>query len=169
MNEGIKMIVFDFDGVLTDNRVLFDENGKESVFVSRADGMGINMLKSIGIECMILSTEKNPVVSKRAEKLKINVIQGVEHKKETLKSYAQDRGIALRNILYVGNDLNDFDVMQIVGVTAVPADAYDIVKRDADIVLKTKGGYGVARELAEYFTKSCSEGAVCTEDTFHGK
>lgn len=146
----IEMLVFDFDGVMTDNRVLIDECGKESVFVSRADGMGINMLKEAGFECMILSTEKNPVVGKRAEKLKMNVIQGVEDKKEVLKNYAEGRGIDLKNILYVGNDINDLGALRIAGISAVPADAYDIVKNEADIVLETKGGYGVVRELAEY-------------------
>lgn len=152
MKHIIKMVVFDFDGVMTDNRVLVDENGKESVFVSRADGMGINMLKAQGIECMILSTEKNPVVSKRAEKLKINVIQGIDDKREVLKRYAYEQGIELQNILYIGNDINDLDVMQIVGRTAVPADAYEIVKKKTDILLKTKGGHGVVRELAEYLS-----------------
>lgn len=153
MNDyAIKLVVFDFDGVMTDNRVLVDENGKESVFVSRADGMGINMLKTQGIECMILSTEKNPVVSKRAEKLKIKVIQGIDDKRKVLKRYAQEQEIELQNILYVGNDINDLDVMQIVGVTATPADAYEIVKNKADILLETKGGYGIVRELADYLS-----------------
>ena len=148
----IKMVVFDFDGVMTDNRVLMDENGKESVFVSRADGMGINMLKSYGIDCVILSTEKNPVVSKRAEKLNISVLQGIDDKCMALKSYVGSREIALRDILYVGNDINDLGIMEIVGATAVPADAYEVVKQKADILLKTKGGYGVVRELADYFS-----------------
>lgn len=146
----IEMLVFDFDGVMTDNRVLVDECGKESVFVSRADGMGINMLKEAGFECMILSTEQNPVVGKRAEKLKINVIQGVGNKKEVLCQYVKSRGIDLKNILYVGNDVNDLEAMQTVGISVVPSDAYDIVKNEADVVLDTRGGYGVVRELAEY-------------------
>lgn len=154
----IELIVFDFDGVMTDNRVLVDECGKESVFVSRADGMGINMLKEAGFECMILSTEQNPVVGKRAEKLKMNVIQGVENKKEVLKQYVEGRGIDLKNILYVGNDVNDLGAIRIAGISAVPADAYDIVKNEADIVFETKGGYGVVRELAEYLVvKSAKE------------
>lgn len=147
------MAVFDFDGVMTDNRVLVDEDGKESVFVSRADGMGINMLKEQGIECMILSTEKNPVVSRRAEKLKIEVIQGSDDKLHTLQKYVKERGIELRDILYVGNDINDLEVMQAVGITAVPADAYDVVKKKADIVLRANGGYGVVRELAEFIAE----------------
>lgn len=152
MKRIIKMVVFDFDGVLTDNRVLIDENGKESVFVSRADGMGINMLKSKGIKCLILSTEKNPIVSTRAKKLEIDVIQGVNDKKDALRNYSQNCGIDLQDILYVGNDINDLEVMKIVGLTAVPSDAYEVVKETANILLKTKGGYGVARELAEYFS-----------------
>ncbi len=153
MKNMIRMAVFDFDGVMTDNRVLVNEDGKESVFVSRADGMGINMLKEQGIECMILSTEKNPVVSRRAEKLKIEVIQGSDDKLCTLQKYIKERGIELRDILYVGNDINDLEVMQAVGITAVPADAYDVVKKKADIVLNANGGYGVVRELAGFIAE----------------
>lgn len=157
MRRKIRMAVFDFDGVMTDNRVLLDEDGKESVFVSRADGMGINMFKSQGIECMILSTEKNPVVRKRAEKLNINVLQGIDDKREVLKKYAEEREIALRDILYVGNDANDLGVMQIVGLTAAPVDACEDVKKEADILLKTRGGYGVVRELADYLSNGWLE------------
>ncbi|RKI82895.1 haloacid dehalogenase [bacterium 0.1xD8-71] len=154
----IDMLVFDFDGVMTDNRVLVDECGIESVFVSRADGMGINMLKEAGFECMILSTEQNAVVGKRAEKLKINVIQGVGNKKEVLRRYVESRGMNLENILYVGNDINDLEAMQIVGISVVPSDAYEIVKKEADVVLETRGGYGVVRELAEYLTADSAKG-----------
>ncbi len=156
MNESIKLIVFDFDGVMTDNRVLVDENGIESVFVSRADGQGINMLKAQGIECMILSTEKNSVVSRRAEKLQVEVIQGTQDKRKTLENYINKRGLNLREILYVGNDINDLEVMKIVGISAAPADAYEEVKKEAKLQLKTRGGYGVARELAEYLSDDFS-------------
>lgn len=145
----IKLIVSDFDGVMTDNRVLLDEEGKESIFFNRADGMGVNMIKELNIPFLILSTELNPIVGRRAEKLKVEVIQGVLNKEKELIDYCLEQEIPLQDVLYIGNDINDLDVMKIVGIRAVPSDAYDVVKQIADIKLKTQGGFGVIREVAE--------------------
>jgi YrbI family 3-deoxy-D-manno-octulosonate 8-phosphate phosphatase len=145
----IALIVFDFDGVMTDNRVIVDESGKESVIVSRADGQGVAILKQKDISMLILSTEKNPVVSKRAEKLAIPVIQSIDKKEAALFEYCTKNEIPTEKVLYVGNDVNDIEAMKLCGKTAVPADAHKSAKDIADIVLKTKGGYGVVRELAD--------------------
>ncbi|MDR0221406.1 MAG: HAD hydrolase family protein [Lachnospiraceae bacterium] len=147
--DAIALIVFDFDGVMTDNRVIMDEQGKESVFVSRADGQGVAILRQKDIPMIILSSEKNPVVSKRAEKLSLPVIQSADQKAEVLSEYCTQNNIPLEKVLYVGNDINDLEAMKLCGKTAVPADAHKSVADIADIVLKTKGGYGVARELAD--------------------
>jgi YrbI family 3-deoxy-D-manno-octulosonate 8-phosphate phosphatase len=145
----IKLIVSDFDGVMTDNRVLVDENGKESVFVSRADGQAIHMLRDMGIDLVIMSTETNGVVAKRAEKLKVECIQCISDKEQQLKKYSNDRNIPLENIAYIGNDINDYNALRLAGIKIVPNDAYDIVKKIADYITETKGGYGVIREIAE--------------------
>ena len=150
----IKLIVSDFDGVMTDNRVLVDETGKESVYVSRADGQGINILWSLGIALVIISTEKNNTVEKRAEKLKVECIQSVINKKECLKQYCSEKNIELNDVAYVGNDINDFEAMQIVGWKIVPQDAYSEVKSIADFITETKGGYGVIREIADIIRAS---------------
>lgn len=147
--KSVKLIVSDFDGVMTDNRVLMDETGKEYVYVSRADGQAVNVLRSEGVGFVILSSEKNKIVSKRAEKLKAECIQGVSDKADSLKKYCNKRGVPLRNVAYIGNDINDYEAMKLVGVKIVPCDAYDIVKNIADYVAKTKGGYGVIREISE--------------------
>jgi len=78
----IKLIAYDFDGVMTDNKVYVDQNGKETVQVNRADGMGVSEIKKLGIEQIIISTEKNPVVSARAKKLDIYCLQEIENKKD---------------------------------------------------------------------------------------
>ena len=143
--DSIKLIVSDFDGVMTDNRVLLDETGKESVYVSRADGQAVNILRSLGIDLVIISTETNGVVAKRAEKLKVECIQSVSDKALCLKNYSLERKIPLQNIAYVGNDINDYEAMKLVGLKIVPKDAYQKVKDIADYVTKTKGGYGVIR------------------------
>lgn len=145
----IQLIVFDFDGVMTDNRVLVSESGQEFVVVSRADGWGVTLLREQGFPMLILSTELNSVVAARAAKLKLPVLHGVDDKEVTLRRYCRQHGYDLDNVLYVGNDSNDIAAMRIVGLSVVPADAHQSAKAVADIVLNTNGGYGVVRELAE--------------------
>lgn len=144
----IKLVVSDFDGVMTDNRVLIDENGKESVFVSRADGQGIRMLNSMGIKLVIMSTEANEVVMKRAEKLKVECIQNIHDKAECLKAYCCKEELPLERVAYIGNDINDYKAMHLAGVKIAPGDAYEEVKEIADYITMVNGGYGVIREVA---------------------
>ena len=147
--EDIDAFVFDFDGVLTNNLVHVDQNGKESVSCSRADGLTFDVLRKLDKPAFILSTENNPVVAMRAKKLKIPVVQGVEDKVEAIKKLVNKNNYTLKNILYVGNDLNDYLVMQLCGYTICPADSHFKIKEISDVVLKTNGGNGVVRELLE--------------------
>lgn len=146
--EEIDLIVYDFDGVMTDNRVIVDENGKESAVVSRGDGYGVGMIRRLGIPQMILSTEVNPIVAHRAEKLKIPVVHNVPEKAEALKAYCSENGYEPERVLYIGNDLNDYAAMQLVGYKGAPADAEEEILKIADWVSSKIGGYGVVRELA---------------------
>lgn len=148
LNE-IKVFVFDFDGVLTNNLVHLDQDGKEFVSCSRADGLAFDVLNKLKIPSYILSTELNSVVSERAKKLKITAIQGVPNKLRELKDLSKRDNFKIKNVLYVGNDLNDLQVMQICGFTACPSDSHPSIKKISDVVLKTPGGNGVARELLE--------------------
>jgi 3-deoxy-D-manno-octulosonate 8-phosphate phosphatase (KDO 8-P phosphatase) len=147
--DNIDVFVFDFDGVLTNNLVLIDENGKESVSCSRGDGLAFNVLKKIKKAVYILSTEENTVVSSRAKKLQIPVIQGVKNKVSGIQKIVKKENCKLERILYIGNDLNDYQVMSMCGFTACPGDSHDQIKQISDFVLKTRGGCGVARELLE--------------------
>jgi YrbI family 3-deoxy-D-manno-octulosonate 8-phosphate phosphatase len=141
--------VFDFDGVLTDNFVYIDQKGNEAVKCSRADGLAFDVLRKLNFSSYILSTEKSSVVTARADKLKIPAIQGVENKVHGLRQLAEKEGFDLKNILYVGNDLNDYRVMQLCGYTACPSDSHQIIKKVSTIILKTSGGNGIVRELLE--------------------
>jgi YrbI family 3-deoxy-D-manno-octulosonate 8-phosphate phosphatase len=147
--KNIDAFVFDFDGVLTNNLVHLDSNGVESVTCSRADGLAFDVLRKLEKPTYILSTEKNQVVTARAKKLKIPVLQGVNNKVDSLKKMADKEGFNLHNILYVGNDLNDYQVMQLCGYTACPSDSHIRIKEISDVVLKTCGGEGIIRELLE--------------------
>jgi len=147
--DDIDVFVFDFDGVLTNNLVQIDQNGIESVNCSRADGLAFDVLRKLGKPVYILSTERSPVVRARAEKLKIPVMQGVPDKVEAIKKITNECHYNLSNVLYVGNDLNDYLVMQLCGYNACPADSHPKIKKISDICLNTNGGNGVVRELLE--------------------
>lgn len=152
--KNIVLIISDFDGVMTDDRVMIDENGKESVYVNRADGQGINILRALGIELAILSTEINEVVQKRADKLKVVCIHGVGDKARCMKRFCTEKDIPLNRVAYIGNDVNDYDAMLLAGIKIVPSDAYEEVKSIADYVTEAKGGYGVVREVAGIIKKA---------------
>ena len=103
----IRLIAFDFDGVFTDNMVYVLQDGSEAVRCNRSDGIGLQKLKKLGIETVIISTESNPVVSARAQKLKIRCFQNCEDKRKTLENVAREIGISLDEVAFVGNDIND--------------------------------------------------------------
>jgi len=153
----IILIVYDFDGVMTNNKVYVDQNGKEMVQVSRADGLGVSEIKKLGIEQIIISTEKNPVVVKRAEKLGIGCMQGIENKKAALIDYCQNNDYDLKYVAYVGNDVNDKDAMEIVGYSFCPIDAHGSIKKISNHILDTKGGNGVIRELLDFINNEKGE------------
>ena len=153
----IDLIIYDFDGVMTDNKVYVDQNGKEMVQVNRADGLAVSEIKKFGIKQVIISTEKNPVVSARANKLNIPCLQGISIKKDALMEYCRKDNIDLKDVAYIGNDINDKDVMGVAGVTVCPVDAHESIKTISDHVLKTKGGNGVIRELLDLIIEQKGE------------
>jgi 3-deoxy-D-manno-octulosonate 8-phosphate phosphatase (KDO 8-P phosphatase) len=145
----IKLIVFDFDGVFTDNTVYVDQNGLESVRCWRSDGLGLSRLQQIGVKTCIISTESNPVVSVRAKKLKISCRQCVEDKALAVKDICVKLNIDSKETMFVGNDINDIPAFESVGFPVAVADAYSEV--DPYILLKTKkpGGFGAVREVCD--------------------
>jgi 3-deoxy-D-manno-octulosonate 8-phosphate phosphatase (KDO 8-P phosphatase) len=149
MKPNIVSIIFDFDGVLTDDRVWVDQDGREMVCCSRKDGIGFDILKKSGIQTFILSTETNPVVSKRAEKLKIPAHQGCRDKSSAVTELSRKHGFALSDTLYVGNDVNDLAAMKICGYSACPADAHEDIKASATFLLSAPGGGGVVRDIIQ--------------------
>ncbi|MCL4531084.1 MAG: acylneuraminate cytidylyltransferase [Chloroflexi bacterium] len=156
MPETIKMIITDFDGVITDGRVWTDENGKETVAASRSDSMRIRQLRERGIEVMILSSEVNSVVKVRAEKMGVDAIHGLglHEKGEALKKFLAEKNLDPAQIIYIGNDFNDLPCFEIAGWSVAVADAYPDVIRAADYVLSRPGGYGAVRELCDLVLKN---------------
>ncbi len=146
----IKLICYDFDGVMTDNKVYIDQDGCEMVQVNRADGLGVAEIKKLGIVQIILSTEKNPVVGQRSKKLGLTCLQGISDKTYALKKFCQKNNISLDEVAYVGNDINDLEAMELSGITFCPADAHNSIKNISDHVLKSEGGQGVVREILDH-------------------
>ena len=150
----IRLVVFDFDGVFTDNAVYISEDGKESVRCSRSDGLGLRKLERLGIEVMILSTEENPVVTERSRKLKVACIQGCQNKGPALERISREKGLTLDQIAFVGNDINDLGCLQIVGLPIVVADAYAEVVDAAAWQTERRGGHGAVREVCDVFERA---------------
>ncbi len=145
----IRVLVTDFDGVHTDNRVSLDQDGVETVRCSRSDGMGIELLAKAGIPTLILSKEANPVVHRRAEKLRVEVLQGVDRKVEVLAAWLGERGLSFPEACFVGNDVNDVECLTRCGLSFAPADAHPQAKRAATHVLAKSGGMGAVREVCD--------------------
>ncbi len=144
-----RAVVTDFDGVHTDDSVRVDSHGVESVVVSRSDGLGVRHLREAGIPVLVLSTETNPVVQARAEKLGVEAVTGCTDKVAALTAWARDRGLPLADVAYLGNDVNDVDCLRAVGWPVVPADAHPAARVAAPYVLRRRGGDGAVRELAD--------------------
>jgi N-acylneuraminate cytidylyltransferase len=158
MPKSIKLIVSDFDGVITDNRVWTDQNGNETVAASRSDSMRIKQLRELGIETLILSSEPNPVVAARAKKMGVEAIHnvGISNKGVALREVLEQKNIKAEEVVYLGNDWNDLPCFEIAGWAVAVADAYPEVIRAADYVLSRPGGHGALRELCELILKELS-------------
>ena len=151
MPEIIKLVICDFDGVITDNRVWTDQDGNESIVASRSDSMRISEMRANGIDVMILSSEPNPVVAARAKKMGVEAIHGVglQDKGRVMREVLAEKKIKAEEVIYIGNDWNDLPCFEVAGWAVAVADAYPEVLRAADHVLVKAGGHGAVRELCD--------------------
>lgn len=147
----LRLLVFDFDGVLTDNAVWVRDDGSEMVRCSRFDGMGLDELRRAGVapEMLVLSTEENPVVSARCRKVKLRAVQGVANKAARLRELAAEMGIPLDEAGYVGNDVNDAGCLLMVGLPIVVADAHPAVLPLGRLQTTRPGGHGAVRQICD--------------------
>lgn len=155
--KNIRLVLTDNDGVLTDNGVYYSGRGEEFKRYSIRDGMGVERLETIGIRTGIMTGETSPNLKKRAEKLKINYLYlGVKDKLSKLDGVLSETGFALNEIAYIGDDINDLEIMRAIfaaGLTACPGDATDFVRPVAHYICKADGGHGAFREFAELLIK----------------
>ena len=153
--KSIHTIVFDFDGVFTNNKVWVDQRGIESVRCDRGDGLALDLLRRFinehewNLNYFILSKEANPVVSARAKKLLMRCVQGNSNKAEYLIDYLSENNCSSDGLVYVGNDLNDLAAMCLAGFSIAPSDAHPLICQNADLVLRSRGGEGFVREIIE--------------------
>lgn len=148
---GIRLIVFDFDGVFTDNTVYVFEDGLEAVRCWRGDGIGLRKLERAGVQSVIISTETNSVVSARARKLGIRCVQGCIDKRAALDGIIEEMEISLAEVAFVGNDINDLPCLTCVGLPIVVQDAHPDVVPCAQYQTRAPGGRGAVREICDLF------------------
>lgn len=152
--EHLQLLILDFDGVLTDNRVLVSQDGSESVWCHRGDGHAILRLTQEGVPVVVISQETSPVVEARCRKLGIPCYHRTTDKVEVLHRVIQEYRVSVENVAYVGNDVNDLECIKSVGVSIAVADAADEVKAHARLITKTNGGYGAIQEVIGWIIKA---------------
>jgi len=160
----VEALALDFDGVLTDNRIIVLEDGREGVMCNRADGWGIARLKEVNMRILVISTEKNSVVSARCDKLNVECIQGCDNKAAALQEWARKREISSDHIAYVANDVNDLGCLEWVGIPIAVADAVPEVIGAARWVTRSRGGHGAAREVADWILATLHRNTTLAED-----
>lgn len=148
-----RLVAFDFDGVFTENMVYVLQDGSEAVRCFRGDGLGLRKLERRGIATVIISTEVNPVVTARSRKLGIPCVQGCEDKRAALEAILQEMGLSLRQVAFVGNDINDLPCLTCVGLPIVVQDAHPDVIPYARYRTRTPGGHGAVREICDLFDR----------------
>jgi YrbI family 3-deoxy-D-manno-octulosonate 8-phosphate phosphatase len=145
----VRLLGIDFDGVMTDNSVYVFEDGREAVRCSRLEGYGLRRAAATGVHCFILSTEANPVVTARARKLKIDCQQDIPDKVEAFGSMLKQRGLSMEEAAFIGNDVNDLELLKLVGLPVIVADAHEDLDGLGCFRTRRKGGDGAVRELCD--------------------
>lgn len=146
----IKLVLTDIDGVWTDGGMYYDQTGNEWKKFHTYDSAGVLWCKKLHIPVGIITGESTEIVKRRAEKLQIDYLyQGVKDKKEVAIQLCQSLGISLSEVAYIGDDINDISLLEVVGFSACPSSAPSYIQKLVDKVLEKKGGEGVFREFVE--------------------
>ena len=146
----VKIVITDVDGVLTDGGMFFSENGEMLKKFNTRDGMGVELLRNHKIPVVIITRENSKIVLSRAKKLLIKeAFIGIKRKELLLPKICKKYQIKKNNVAYIGDDINDLEILKQVGFSASPRDGISIIKKKSDYVCKSKGGEGVLREIAD--------------------
>ncbi len=159
-----KLIISDIDGVWTDGSFYYSEEGDVIRKFSTKDSYGVSLCQIADVPLMIISTEENKMVQRRMQKLQVDHVNlGVRNKLEVITAYCEKKNIKLSEVAYLGDDMNDYHLLDNIGLFACPADAYKLLKEKANLILKTEGGKGVFRE----FVETLLEQAGLLQDAYH--
>jgi len=146
----INLVITDVDGVLTDGTIYFSKEGEALKKFSVRDGMGVELLHEKKIKVILLTRENSEIVKKRGEKIKADkTILNIQNKKDELEKIQSEFNVERENIAYIGDDLNDLEIMLSVGFSATPADGHSKIKQIADFICNCNGGNGAFREFCE--------------------
>lgn len=161
----IRMFLTDSDGCLTDGGMYYSEHGDELKKFNTLDGMGFRLLKERGILCGIVTGEDVSMVKRRADKLKLDIVEtGIQNKLETVKKLCEKYQVAMSQVAYMGDDINDLEVIQNAGLSFTVPGSVEIVQKYADIITKRKGGDGAVREAIDYILSAASSSGTLPED-----
>ena len=146
----IKLMIFDVDGVLTDGKLYFSNNGEESKAFNSKDGLGIKMLLTVGIEVAIITGRKSTIVARRARELGIkHLYQGQVTKLAAFNELVEQLQVNKSEVAYMGDDINDIPVLQQVGLSVAPQDALEYVQQQASFITSKAAGHGAARQVCD--------------------
>ena len=153
MKNNIKLFGCDVDGTLTDAGMYYTENGDELKKFNTRDGMGIKLLRESGIITLIITSENTKIVENRAKKLKVDYLyQGVQNKLEVIEELLKKLNIDKSEFAYIGDDINDKEILEFAGLKACPNDAMEIIKNiDNILIMSKKGGEGTVREFIDNY------------------
>ena len=158
MLQRLRLFATDVDGVLTDAGMYYSESGEELKKFNTRDGMGIKLLQAAGLVTALITMEETKLVTRRAEKLAIpEVHQGARDKLAVMREMVARHGLTLQDVAYIGDDVNDLEVLNAVGFSAAPADALPAVRNAVDYVCRQKGGEGAVREVADLILEAKSK------------
>ncbi len=150
----IKLLILDNDGVLTDGKIIYDNNQLESKNYNAKDGLGMKLLQFSGIELAIITGRTSKILEKRCNDLQIKLLfQGIRNKLRKTTGLLKELNLKWENIAYMGDDWNDIPVMEKCNISATPADAFEDIKSRVDLVMIRKGGEGAVREFIELILK----------------
>lgn len=154
--KSVKIIFTDVDGVLTDGGLYYTDSGLTFKKFNVKDGMAVRLLQDKGIKCGIISTDTSKIITTRAERLKMDfAVIGEWNKKSKAEEICKKLNLTLENVVFIGDDVNDIELLKSVGFSACPADAIDEIKDLVDFVSKRNGGAGIFREIADMVISSC--------------
>ncbi|HXV68754.1 MAG TPA: HAD hydrolase family protein [Nitrospira sp.] len=161
----IRLFATDVDGVLTDAGMYYSESGDEWKKFNTRDGMGIKLLQRAGLITAIVTQERTRLVARRAEKLAIPELhQGAMDKLSVIREMAARHGCSLREVAYIGDDVNDVEALKAVGFSAAPADSLPQVLQVVDYACEKKGGEGAVREIAEMILRARGDAKPTKQD-----